>query len=217
MHRTEEVKRGDANDCGGKRSRHFPRDLDLAHQRHKDHAKRQQSRNRVGIHFQHGQECDQRQARSADRAEERGPRQGPPHGVAEKRKPNLEYSHENGHGHAHLPRQIRVMRRQIRGAQNTEGHSEDARSIQAERHGRHIVAARLLREAARHPGIEKIAGEHADGCPWNHAVQDDGRRKAESAGQDAGKNHEIRDVIEHQGEEPVQVAGPEPAIARGHR
>ena len=204
--RPRDRDRGDHRD---ERSRQASRQPHPAEERDQDDAEPDEAHDRVGEDLEQRKQADERDPRSADRAEQGCPRKGGADGVAEHREARLEEADENRHGHAHLPGENRVARRQIGRPEDGEGHSEDARGVESQRHRGHVVAAGPPAEPAGEERVDEVPEEDPDGGARHHALEHDVPGEVEGADQDRGEDDEVRDVVEHEREERVQVSGAE--------
>jgi hypothetical protein len=209
----ERIEDRDGKNHGDENARQSPGQSHAAEKRDQDHAQRDEADDGMREDLEQRQETDQRETGAADRAQESGPWNGSPHRIARQSQPQLEEPHQHSDRHAHLPAEHRVARDEIRRSQHREGHPEDAGSVQAERHRRDIAAPGPAGEPSRHRRIDQIPDEHADGRARHHAVEHDLAGKMESAHEDRRQDYQIRHVIEHQGEEGVEVPRAKPAIA----
>ena len=213
----ERPRDGHGGDDRDERSRQAAGQAHAAEQRHEDHAEPDESDDRVGEDLEQREQADERDPRAADRAEQGRPGEGGTDGVAGQGEPGLEEADQDGHGHSHLPREDRVARRQVRGPENGEGHAEDTRRVQPERHRRDVVAPGPSREPAGQVRVDEVPDENADGRARHHPLEHDVPREVEGADQDRREDDEVRHVVEHEREERVQIAGPEGVSAHQGR
>src|SRR6185295_6898949 len=103
----------------------------------------------------------------------------------------------------------RVARCQVGRPEDGKRHPEDARGVEPERHRGHVVAARPPAEPAGKESVDEIADEDADGGARHHALEHDVPGEVEGADEDRREDDEVRDVVEHEREERVQVSGAE--------
>ena len=156
----------------------------------------------------------------ADRAQQRRARAPPGGPVPREREAELGEADRDRRRHADLPREHRIAGREHHRPQHAEHHREQGRRVDAERHRGDVRAASPAHEPYREPRVGEIADEHAERGARHHPLQHQVGRELEDADQERRQDDELRDVVEGEAEEPVQVSRPDPgrsARASGRR
>ena len=71
----------------------------------------------------------------------------------------------------------------------------------------------LFCEPESKPGVDGVSEENAEGGAGYHEAVDFVARISEDAHKNSGEDHKVRDVVEHESEEGVQIAPLRPAIS----
>ncbi len=89
--------------------------------------------------------------------------------------------------------------------------AEQGRGVDPEGHGGHVRAPGLPGEATGQPGVPEVPRQDAERRARDDPIEDEIRREAEHADQQAGEHHEVREIVDGQPEERVDVARRVPA------
>ena len=71
----------------------------------------------------------------------------------------------------------------------------------------------VLRQTKGHERVNKVAHQHANGGPWNHASEHELLGNLKNADQQTGHEDHTADVVEHQSEESIDITLACPDIA----
>jgi hypothetical protein len=221
---TQAVVQRRADDEGQQHAGHPHGQFAFGHQHVEQQAEGDEAHHWRAQRFDQRQKAEQRQRRATDRTEQCRARHRAGDGIAEERQHQLQRAHHDQRRHAELPgrdgRGLLVHALLLEGnerrPQHQQRHADAGRRVQAKRHRRDVIATAAGREAARHPRVDQVAYQHAEGGAGEHARVHHVGRKTEDPDQRRGDETEDRQVVDDQTEETVEVAGDEPA-PRGSR
>ena len=200
-----------AGEDRGERPRHPERHPNAAEEPEQQHQERDETHERVAEDLERRQERDQEDRHAGDGAKQGGARHDPTRPVPAERETDLGEADRERRRHAHLPCEHRVAGRRHRRPEHAEHHREQGRRVDAERHRRNVVAPRSLPEPDGEPGVRQVADEDAERRAGNHPAEYEVGRELEDADQEAREDDELRDVVEGEAQEPVEVPGTAPA------
>ena len=217
------VVEGEADQEGGQHARHVSGKSTLRDHGVENDAEAHEADDGHAQQLDDGNEADQHEGDAGDGSEQARARDHAAHPVPGKRKDKLEEAHHHHGRHSQVPRRHRrvvlIETALLEGgegrSQHQEGEADRRRRVDPERHGRHVVASRPAREPHRHPCVDQVAHEHAEGGPGKHARVDDVGGKLEQAHEHGREKGHHREVIDNEPEETVQVARQGPAAVGG--
>src|SRR5207247_9055237 len=111
------------------------------------------------------------------------------------------------------PREPRVAGPAHARPEHTDPRRDQGRRVDAERQRRDVVAPRPLPGPAGEPGVRQVADEDTERRAGTHPAEDEIGRELEDADQEAREDDELRDVVEGEAQEPVELPGPDPSAA----
>lgn len=169
------------------------------------------------------QEAHQHQCDAGNGSQQTRARHQPGHRFTGKRQRELQRPHHHQRRHPQLPGrdgrgtlgQALLLESDERRSQHQQRHADARGRVQAERHRGDVVATGARRQAARHHRVDHVADQHPQRGAGKHPVEHHLGRKPEDPDQRRGNEAQDREVVDHQPEETVEVAGDEPAGRSG--